>query len=37
MKRPTSRRKQSKDMRFQKWLTLLGILLACLVFFFWIG
>jgi hypothetical protein len=36
MKRPTSNRKQSKDMRFQKWITLIGILVAFLVVIFWI-
>ena len=36
MKRPTSHRKQSKDMRVQQWITLIGILVACLVVFFWI-
>jgi hypothetical protein len=36
MKHPTSRRKQSKDMRFQQWLTLLGITFACLMVIIWI-
>ena len=36
MQRPTSRRKQIKDMRFQKWLVFIGIMLACLVVVFWI-